>query len=247
MTVATEAAAQLASGRVMLADDPCFSDSHLSEILSAAGFHVSCRTRGQVARDWAASWAEVPDLIIVSLVAEETRSMETLRELRASRRARLVPILAVTPFQKIGFDLQTLRAHGVVGLVDTRARAGDVLHRVEHTVRPAGRRRVFERVNCFFPVEVAREGLVRGEFALDLSAGGMRLTSAERLGENTDMLLRFALPMVAEDVIEARARLVHVSRKKNSCARHEIGVFFYPMRSRFQEIISLEVARLLSD
>jgi CheY-like chemotaxis protein len=245
--VMTEAAARLASGRVMLADDPCFSGCRLSEILAAAGFHVSPRSPGEAAPEWAASWTELPDLVIVSLVAEEPRDLEKLRELRAVPRLRRVPILVVTPFREIGLDLQALRAHGVVGVVDDRARAGDVLHRVEHTIRPVGRRRSFERANCFFPVQVAREGLVHSEFALDLSAGGMRLTSAEWLEQNTDFSLRFALPMIAEDVIETRARLIHVSGKKNSWARYEIGVFFYPMSPRYQEIIRLEVDRLLTD
>lgn len=246
--MSTEAAPELASGgRLMLADDPCFSGSQLSEILSAAGFQVFARASREALLEWAAGWAEAPDLVIMSLAPEEGRGLETLRELRASRRARLVPILAVTPFREIGFDLQILRAHGVVGLVDARARAGDVLHRVERMVRPSGRRRFFERVSCFFPVEVAREGLIHSEFALDLSGGGMRLTSAEPLVENTDMTLRFALPMVAEEVIETGARPVHVAKKKNSCVRHEIGVFFYPMKPRFLEIVTQEVARLLSN
>lgn len=247
MRMAGEAAPNRGGANVMLADDPCFSGDRLSRILAAHGFDAMARSPAEDLRAWVASWAEPADLVVVSFVAEQTPGLEILRELRASPRARSVPILAVTPFREIGFDLQTLRAHGVVGLVDTRARAEDVLHRLEHTVRPGGRRRMFERVGCFFPVDVEREGLLYPEFALDLSGGGMRLTSVDRLEKNTDLILRFALPMVAGEVVETRARIVHVSKQKNSCVRHELGVFFYPLAPHLRDIIDLEVARLLSD
>ena len=62
---------------------------------------------------------------------------------------------------------------------------------------------------------------------------------------NSELELRFRLPMVADDTVVATARVVHQSKHRNSWARFEVGVFFYPMPDRHTEIVESEIERLL--
>ena len=231
---------------VLLADDLTFAGARLSELLEEAGYETVTPTGDVSLASFVSSLEEIPDLMIVQLYGWDPSGLQRVREARAAPRARLVPILAVTTFEQLDFDLQTFRSHGVVGLIDARADPAVVRQRVEQIAGPTGCRRRCERAPCLFPVELKREGIATQEWALNLSASGMRLTYADELEPNTDVRLRFRLLMVAEQVIEADARLVHHSRLRNSWGRFEIGVFLYPLPFQQRRIIEREVARLLA-
>ncbi len=188
-----------------------------------------------------------PHVVVMRIEAGDPACLDMIRTLRASPRARAVPILGVSTFDKMSLDLQERRSHGVVGLVDTRSPAEHALRRIAQIVRPCGLRRGSERVRCFFPVEVGMDGEWAQEYALDLSVTGLRLTSEQSLEENTDLELRFSLPMISEEVIETSARLVRRDARRNSSGRHEVGVFFYPLEQRHVDVLRQEVERLLGN
>lgn len=229
--------------RIMLCDEPVFAGHPLSRILDEPGFDLvtpSCHR---------APWAEAgtADLVILSFDYSDASALDRLREIRRSCRARQVPILGVTSFGPLALDIQVLRSHGVVGLIDRNALPETVVDRVYQILGPTGSRRVSERVVCFFPVDVERGGILSQEYALSLSASGMRLSSVEPLEPNTDLQLRFRLPMIDAQLIDAEGRVVHRLSKLNSAGRHEVGVFFYPLDPSHRMIIKREVDRLLSD
>jgi hypothetical protein len=173
-------------------------------------------------------------------------SIERLRRLRLAPRVRHCPILAVATFRHLGLDIGLLRSHGVVGLVDSMATPEALATRILEIVRPAERRRMAERVRCLFPVRVNRNDTSAEEFAVDLSITGMRLTSRVALDPNTDLELRFCLPLIENRLIQSSARVVHQCPKPNSWGRYETGIFFYPLRPEDLRVIEREIDRLLT-
>lgn len=226
-----------------LVQELCFDGRSLSEILLRAGHRVEIVAISEGVRD---ELPESPQLLVIPIEAEDAECLRLIRSIRSSPRARAIPILGITSFEAMSLDLQTLRSHGVVGLVDSGSSSDQVLERVRMLVRHPGARRACERVGCFFPVMLEHEGKQAHEYALDLSTSGLRLTSQWALEENTDLKLHFSLPMIAEDEIQVACRLARKSTRLNSCGRYEVGVFFYPQAPRIREILGQEVARLLS-
>ncbi len=225
-----------------LVHDIVFEGRAFAEILRDAGH---CVVQGPLEGD-GTSTSGCPQVLVMRIEAEDPACLDLIRSLRSSPRARAVPILGVTTFDKMSLDLQELRSHGVVGLVDARSPADHALQRIAQIVRPRGLRRGSERVRCFFPVDVERDGGRVREYALDLSVTGLRLTSEQALEENTDLQLRFSLPMVSDETIETAARLVRRDARRNSSGRYEVGVFFYPLEQRYVDVLRQEVERLLS-
>lgn len=243
MTFETAACEADGGSLIGLVQELCFDGRSLSEILLGAGHRVQMAAICEGAPD---ELAEPPQLLVIPIEAEDAECLVLIRSIRSSPRARAIPILGITSFEGMSLDLQTLRSHGVVGLVDSGSSADQVLERIRRLVRHPGARRACERVGCFFPVMLEHEGRQAQEYALDLSTSGLRLTSQWALEENTDLELHFSLPMIAEDEIHTTCRLARKSVRLNSCGRYEVGVFFYPLVPRFREILGQEVARLLS-
>lgn len=173
--------------------------------------------------------------------------MKEIRELRSSSRNRQIPILGVTSFAKNGLDIPTLRAHGVVGVIDRTSEPEAVIRRIDSMVGPLACSRLTERVPCFLPVEIMGDSCPKREYALNLSASGIRLTIENPVELNTNLALRFRLPMVSENLINASGRVVHRLPKQNSAGCYEVGVFFYPMPPFSRDVITKEVERLLDD
>ncbi len=117
---------------------------------------------------------------------------------------------------------------------------------VDQTVGSSWSDRGCERADCFIPVEVKRGQFRFQEYVLNLSAGGIRLTSVDRPKLDTDLQVSFRLPMSSGDPIRARGRVVHQMSKRNSAGRYEVGVFFDPIDPQYRRMISREVDRLLT-
>lgn len=187
-----------------------------------------------------------PDLLILPLRGLDEEGLKSLREARRTERSRSIAVLGVVSMGDVGLDLRLLRAHGVVGVLDVRQGPGIALDRIVRLLGPLCNRGS-ERARCLFPVGVrAAEGHYRREFALNISATGMRMTSREALDVNTDVALRFRLPMISAQRIEANARVVHRSSYRNSWGRYEVGIFFYPLEPMDRETVEREVERLLT-
>ncbi|MEM7409174.1 MAG: PilZ domain-containing protein [Myxococcota bacterium] len=222
------------------------SGVRLAKILQEAGIETCELTDecdiGQVLQ----SLSTPPDLLILSLADLQEESLASLHASQTATRGRTIPILGIATPNELGSDLRALRAHGVVGVLDSRTTPNNALDRVVRHIGPD--RRGSERVPCIFPVIVSLdEGRGRREFALDLSNTGLRLTSATQLELNSDIQLRFRLPLVRSRPIETSARVVRVGEKRNTWGRFEIGVFLTDLEPSEHAAIESEVERLLGN
>ena len=232
--------------RILFREDIEFSGVRLSQILQGSSWElIECDCQEPL-REVISNLDYRPDLLILSTGCANLATLEEIREVRGLARNRQIPILGVTTFAKDGLDIPLLRAHGVVGLVDKESDHEVVIRRINSIVEPLSESRFCERVPCFLPVEIAGDTYSMNEIALDLSTGGIRLTTRKPIELNTYLKLRFRLPMVSDNLIEIDGRVVHRLPRKNSAGRYEIGVFFYPMSWSSKKLIANEMMRLLS-
>jgi PilZ domain len=231
--------------RVLIADDSKFSGSPLVDILDPRLIDAWVLERGESLQSAIAETTPPYDLLVFPVDCRDEGALLEIRGVRKSLRGRQLPILGVASFCDDALDIPTLRSHGIIGLVDRNAPHEFIVERIEQLVDRVGKSRYCERVPCFFPVRLSNERRAREEFALDLSASGMRTTSAERIDPNTDVEISFQLPMVGEQTIDAKGRVVHRMPKRNSAGRFEIGMFFYEMQPPHRDLIEREVNRLL--
>jgi DNA-binding response OmpR family regulator len=185
-----------------------------------------------------------PDLIVVSIVDGTSPTLEWLRTLRKSTSPS-VPILGVALRDRSEFDLETLRALGVVGLIDSAASPDHVVFRVNELVGSYGERRRRERVTALFPVELEAGGETTTEYAVSLSVAGMGINSSRSFELNTCVRLRFHPAVAPEEWIELDAKVIHCARDPNSVPPHRLGVFFYAAAGRTQDLLELEMEHLL--
>jgi hypothetical protein len=81
------------------------------------------------------------------------------------------------------------------------------------------------------------------EYALDLSVGGVRITSSESLEVGSDVALQLR---VRSDSIHAKARIAHCSSSSNRPWAFESGLTFHQIELSSQELVADEVTRSLS-
>ena len=216
----------------------------LAKLLQEAGLET-CELEddcdvGQVLQ----SLSTPPDLLILALADLCEDSLASLHASQTATRGRTIPILGVATPNELGSDLRALRAHGLVGVIDSRTTPNNAIDRIVRHIGP--NRRGSERAPCIFPVIVSiDETRGRREFALDLSTTGIRLTSATLLELNSDVQLRFRLPLVRTRPIETTARVVRLCEKRNTWGRFEVGVFLNGLEPSEHAAIESEVERLL--
>ena len=233
--------------RILLGEDVVFSGVPLSRILAESECEVIKYDRHKSLDQVIANLELPPDLLIVSIDCSKPSMLGEIREVRALSRGRQIPILGVTTFSEHVLDIAVFRAHGVVGLIDREAELRMITRRIDTILEAPERNQLWLRAPCFLPVEIAEAASPNREYALDLSASGIRLTTTESLELNTNLQFCFRLPMVSNHQIEVDGRIVRKLPKRNSAARYEVGVFFYPMAARSRNAIAREVERLLSD
>ena len=233
--------------RILLGEDVSFSGASLSKIFDQSKCElIKCDVRESLDQ-FITDLEFPPDLLMISIDSSNPSMLEEIRKVRASLRGRQIPILGMTTFTEHSLDIAVLRAHGVVGLIDTKAEHAMIKRRVDMILDGPGRNQLWERAPCFLPVEISEGGRPKKEYALNLSASGFRLTTSKSLELNTNLQFWFRLPMVTNDQIKVDGRIVRKLPKRNSAALHEVGVFFYPMAIHFRNTIAREVKRLLSN
>ena len=222
-----------------------FEGQSLAEALEATVFAVCEVAEGESLEKVLESIEGAPDLLVLTLGAEQEHAIALLTELRRNRIIGSSPVLGVSRFDQMALDIPKLRALGVVGLVDERASCETALRRIEQTFGAGHPGRQAERARCFLPLTLIHGDQASEEFALDVSSTGMRLTVSEPLESNTDVTLRFRLIHFSEDELEIRARTIHRTSIQNSAGRWEMGSFFYPMAPEHLVLIEAEITRLL--
>lgn len=233
---------------VWLLGDCHLAQGSLSRILEDGDCCVATVSSEELPRVTSeSSTARLPDLIVLPFAAAEEEVLAEVRRIRATARARSIPILGIAGLRRLDLDIPSLRAHGIVGLIDERSGSEHALERINQIVRPFRSRRACERVPCFLPLEVERDGRWCREYALNLSLTGMRMTSSVPVEPNTDVAFRTALPLVGEGPVEGRARVVYRAPKRNSAGLFEAGAFFYPMEPEARRLVESELVRLLTD
>lgn len=233
--------------RVFVADDTHLFRLRLSQILADAG--IEAITRPPNLDAWAAlqQISPPPDLLILPILGSDRATIDEVREIRAHGTARDIPVLGLTTVDRAELDLEELRAMGVAGLVDKSCIPEHLVFRVNQLVRRPRERRTWDRAPAFFPVDLEAAGITTPEYALNLSLGGMRVTSTHRLEPNTDVRVRFRLSNQSHEIIEAKGRVIYCSPRDVASGPYELGLFFYPFDGRVTEWIDREVQRLLDD
>jgi hypothetical protein len=188
---------------------------------------------------------DTPATLLVMRLGTGGTSLTELERLRHRPDLRGLPILAVAVPAEIDAERPRLATLGVVGIVDPSASPEHVLFRVNAVVQPRQGRRRFERVPTCFPVELESDDEWTSEYALNLSLGGMSLTSLRPLTTNTDVCLRLHLPFAEGELPELRGRVVWTKPGFEKTRRSMLGLFFYPLAGRALQLIEAEIARLL--
>lgn len=234
---------------VFLAHDMHFFRQSLARALREANVRVVIRPEDMNTLETLCVLSPVPDLLILPIQGQDPATLELVREIRATPGLQRVPILGVSSLDRSGLDFDELRRLGVEGLVDKRSIPEQVVFRVNQVLKPRAdtHRRRFRRAPTYMPVDLVVEDTVRSEYALNLSCGGMLVTSAEPLEPNTDLKVRFRLPGSGEDFIEASGRVVYQQPGRDASAPYLLGLFFYPLAERDHEVVAREVERILGE
>lgn len=231
------------SPRILAAEGLRFDGLCLAELLENAGLAVDAV---------AMPWRGLPDpgpsaqaaLLVLPLGAGGVGVPE-IEALREGSALRAVPILGVARASEIEASRSRLTELGVLGVVDPSAPPEHVLFRVNAVVRPRSSRRSLERVPTCFAIELGVEGSQTCEYALNLSLGGIAITSLRPLEPNTDVSLRLRLPFAEGAPPEVRGRVVWAKPGVASGRRWQLGIFFYPLESPARAAIEAEIARVL--
>ena len=227
---------------VVLDRDTAFYRVRLSTVLKGAQIDVFVAHPESVEK-LVGAMKRVPDLVVHSLQSGLADFCVPLRDLRATPGLEHMPILAIVGLHHSGLDLEELRALGVIGLVDKTATPEQILYRVNQIVRTTHFRRRHERAPVFFPVDVEALGSQSSEYAIDLSPGGMRVTSECPIPENTEVRVYFCL---GAERISAGCRVAHCQRGPTAAIPYQVGLFFTDIDPRLQDAIGREVARALA-
>lgn len=232
--------------RVFLAEDTHVFRLRLSRVLRNANIDVMTAPVGTTIGSALERLVPRPDLLILPIAGNDPAGIEAIRDLRSHRAAKDVPILGFMTLDRSAVDLEALRSAGVDGLIDKGWPPEHIVFRVNQIVRRAPEGRAHERAPAFFPVDVEVEGSIFTGYALDLSVGGMRITSKLPLDPNTDVQVRFRLPDQGDDLLEIAGRVVHLRPRECAAEPYELGLFFYPPALGMPPAIQREVQRLLS-
>lgn len=235
--------------RVFLAQDMHFFRQSLARALREANLRVVLRPEDMNTLETLCVLSPVPDLLILPIQGNDPATLELVREIRATPGLQRVPILGVSSLDRSGLDFEELRRLGVKGLVDKRAIPEQVVFRVNQVLKPRAdtHRRRFRRAPTYMPVDLVVGDGVRSEYALNVSCGGMLVTSAEPLEPNTDLKVRFRLPASGDEFIEASGRVVYQQPGRDASAPYLLGLFFYPLAERDHEVVAREVERILGE
>jgi len=228
---------------VMVVEDLLFHRVRLSQIVEDA----SCELAKSVTPGEPPPWGDRCLALIIASVRSGS-AVETVQTLRREDHLREAPILGVTSIsRRSAVPIAELRTLGVVGLVDQRAIPELITHRINQIVRGGCSSRRFARAPVFFPVDVTVEGEEWSEYALNLGAGGLLITSCDAIDPNTDLVVRFQLEHTSSDWIEQRGRVVYRNRGRNGAAPYELGISFLDQDRKIQAVLDAEVRRILDD
>jgi len=229
---------------VLLVEDVDMRGAPLSETLQMVGFEVSTCGSGEDLVETERQPAHGPDVIVFPLQASDPAELDRIRKLRESEELRQVPILGVVESHGSAENRRSLRALGVVGILDTSTSPAQLAFRLNRIVRTAPVRRLYERAPAFFPVALEAGGRVTAEYALSISVGGMGVTSERLLDPNTDVRLRFSIED-GSDPLELAGRVVYCRCDADCAPINEVGLFFVGLDAEKRSRLEGEVARLL--
>ncbi len=235
--------------RIFLWEDLTFFRTRLSEILEESELEVMKGTGFKNLVEALIQNPPPPDLLLLPVGRLSPSMISMVQELRATPGIPPVPILGITPLDRSGLDLTELRHLGFSGLIDKRAQPEHVIFRVNQLVRDCDPRRRHDRAPACFPIDLEIGGVLRTEYVLSLSIGGMRFTSGSSLAGNTDITARFRVSEATDDFIEVRARVLYALKRVggSGVSPYEIGASFYPLDGSARLFMEAEVRRLLDE
>ena len=230
--------------RVFVDEDATFSGEPLVRIIEGAGCEAIRAADGKDLTDALDAVAPPLDLVVLALEPDRVGRLHAIAELRKRDWLAAIPIVGVCAWSA-ELDLWQLRALGVIGLIDTRARAEHVRFRVGQIVYKGREGRRHERAPCYIPVAMdLAEGSLSGH-AITLSVGGMGVVCSRYIEPNTPVRLRFR-PDDESCEIEVAGRTVHVREARRGGGEYEVGVFFQRLSKPAHASLFTAVTRLLA-
>ena len=233
--------------RILIQKDFVFNGTPLSEILDRRMFDLIKPAPHETILTKLTSLFPPPDLLVLLSDFSDPIMLANLRETRRSPRSCQIPIIGVVAGEGgIDLDVRSLRSHGFVRLISKEADRKFVTRFINQAIGSPQSKQPVERASCIIPVEV-RSGRHRtSEYALNISASGMRLTSENRQQLNSDLHVSFRLPMISGESVRACGRVVYQMPIRNSGGRYEVGVRFHSIAPQSRKIINREISRLVS-
>jgi two-component system cell cycle response regulator DivK len=125
--------------RILVVEDNELNMKLLNDVLEAHGYEVMSTGRGQVAVEWARQYQ--PDLILMDLQLPDLSGLEATRQLKADKKTREIPVIAVTAFAMAGDEKKAL-AHGCDAYVAKPIVLRDFLNLVAGFIGVSGSRPV---------------------------------------------------------------------------------------------------------
>ena len=233
--------------RILTQEDFVFNGIPLSQILDRRMFDLIKLAPHETILAKLTSLFPPPDFLVLLGDFSDPIMLANLREIHRSPRICQIPIIGVVAGEcGIDLDIRDLRSHGFVGLISEKADRELVTQFANLAIGSLRSKQPIERARCVIPVEVTNGRHRTSEYALNLSASGMRLTSVNRQQLNSDLHVSFRLPMISGESVRAYGRVVYQVPSRNSGGRYEVGVRFHMIDLQSQKIISREISRLAS-
>lgn len=183
-----------------------------------------------------------PDLFIFPLRSRGSECLERIGKVNSHEQFQDLPILAVADLRDLSIDIEDLRALGVVGVVDRRAKIDHIMFRINQLVRPSAQRRRWERLDSFFPVTLDADGTLSKEVALNISLGGISVRSARELEVNTYVSVSFKIE--AENAeLKLEGRVVRSNSDPKTVPAYRLGIVFFPLDDPTTELLDRELLR----
>lgn len=217
----------------------------LSTILGRTGAATHPHDPDGAVQDSLNQHESLPGLIVIPIEPSCEALLEVEEALSRTDSEVEVPIIGLTRLDRGDLAVDTLRALGVVALIDKSTRPELIVSCAKSLLSPGSSRRRHVRAPCFVPVDVECDGVITTEYVENLSESGVQLAANRPL--KVGQLLRMTLPLghVAGRLISLSGCVVYSDQSDLEYASVVAGVVFAQVSSADRSELGREVQRLL--
>ncbi len=239
MTELVRRAPREGAKRILVVDDVKLFRDLVHVVLGGTGYQILSAESGQEAIEIARR--ERPDLVLLDLYMPEMDGEATCRAIRREPALADVPVIMVTSGADPGEVVRCVEA-GCDDYVLKPIRRGPLVRKITGLVDE----RAFERVRVPIDVPVefapAEDRAGRAGRAVNISAGGLFVETAEPADRGTDLAISFAIPVAeAGESLTATGRVAWVNarqeRRKRDCGPG-MGIAFRDLSDAGRSLIA---------